>query len=129
VIVPGVEVGLALVRHELSGREWQLGLADQVPAAEVHRIEAEIARHDVEEPLAKEVRFEPPGRSNRTHRRLARHQRFDGDGHIADAVRPREELPGLGRYDTAIGADIGAHVAVDVAAQAEDGAIARACNL
>ena len=38
-------------------------------------------------------------------------------------------MPGLGRYDTAIGADIGAHVAVDVAAQAEDGAIARARDL
>ena len=44
VIVAGVEVGLALVGHELAGRERQLGLADQVLAAEVHGIEAEITR-------------------------------------------------------------------------------------
>ena len=62
VVVAGVEVGLTLVGHELAGRERQFGLADQIPAAEFHRIEAEIARHDVEQALAKEIRLEPPGR-------------------------------------------------------------------
>ena len=129
VVVAGVEVGLTLVRHELPGRERQFGLADQIPAAEFHRVEAEIAGHDVEQALAKEVRFEPSGGPKRADRRLARHQRFDGDGHVADAVGPGEELRGLGRHHSAVGADIGAHIAVDVAAQAEDDAVARARNL
>ena len=49
--------------------------------------------------------------------------------HVADAVGPGQELRGLGRHHSAVGADIGAHVAVDVAAQAEDGAVARARDL
>ena len=80
MIVAGVEVGLALVGHELAGRERQLGLADQVLAAEVHGIEAEITGDHVDEALAEEVRLEPAGRTDGADRRLARHQRFDGDG-------------------------------------------------
>ena len=127
VIVAGVEIGLALVGHELAGGERQLGLADQVLAAELHRVEAEVARDHVEQPLAKEVRLEPPGRAHRADRRLAGHQRFDGDGDVADAVGARQELRRLRRHHAAVGADIGAHVAVDVAAQAED-ARRRACR-
>ena len=129
VIVAGVEVGLALVGHELAGRERQLGLGDQVLAAEVHGIEAEITRHHVDEALAEEVGLEPAGRADGADRRLAGHQRFDGDGDVADSIGAGQELRGLRRHHAAVGADIGAHVAVDVAAQAEDVAVARAGDL
>jgi hypothetical protein len=98
-------------------------------AAELHRIDTKVARHHVEQPFAKEVRLEPPGRPHGADRRLAGHQRLDRDGDVANAVRAGQELRRLRRHHPAVGADIGAHVAVDVAAQAEDDPVARAGDL
>ncbi len=129
MVVAGVEISLAFVGHELAGCERKLRLGNQVLAAEVHRIEAEVARDDVEQPLAEEIGLEPPGRTQGADRGLAGDQRLDAEGHVPDAIGTRQELRSLGRHHAAIGADIGAHVGIDVAAQAEDRAVARAGDL
>ncbi len=129
VVVAGVEIGLVLVGHQLAGRERQLGFDDQVLAAEVDRVEPEIVRDQVEQTLAEEVRLEPAGRAQGADRRLARHHHLEREGDVANAVRARQELHRLRRHHAAVGADIGAHVAPDMAAHAENAAVARAGDL
>ena len=129
MIIAGVEFGFGLVWHELARGKRKLRLRDQVLAPELHRIEAEFPRHDVEQAFAEEICFEAAGRAQGPDRGLAGHHRVDGERDIANTVRPRQKLRGLGRYHTAVGADVGAHVGVDMAAHAEDGPIALACDL
>ena len=129
VVVAGVELGLALIGHELAGRERQFRFGDQVLAAELHRVECEVTRHHVEQPLAEEVRLEAAGRPHGADRGLVGHQDIDREGDVADAVWARQELRRLGGNDAAVGADVGAHVAVDVAPHPEDRTVARAGDL
>ena len=53
----------------------------------------------------------------------------DVDLDVGDAVGPRHELGDVARADRAVGAHIGAHVDVGMAAQRQDGAVARAGDL
>ena len=129
VIVAGVELGLRLIRHQLAGMEWQLRLLNEIFSAEIHRIEAEIAGHDVQQALAEKIRLEPSWRAQCADRRLAGDKGFHCQRDIADAVRPRQELRGLGRNDATIGADVSAHIAADMSAHGENRAVALACNL
>ena len=61
VVVAEIVGGFMLVGDERADRVGQFGGGDQVLAPELERIEAEVARDHVEQPLAKEVRLDPPG--------------------------------------------------------------------
>ena len=65
-----------------------------------------------------------PGARKRADRRLAGDEGLHGQRDVADAIRPRQELRGLGRHHAAVGADIGAHVGADMPAHGEDRAVA-----
>ena len=118
-----------LVGDERADRVGQFGGGDQVLAPELERIEAEVARDHVEQPLAKEVRLDPPRRAVGAGRRLVGHQRSDLDADMGKSIRTEQKLSGLGRNHACIGADIGAHVGIDAAAQPDERAVPAACDL
>ncbi len=79
--------------------------------------------------LAKEIGLETARTAVGADRRLVGHQQRHVDVDVRDPIRPRHELRDVARADGAVGAHIGAHVDEGVAAQAENGAVARAGDL
>jgi hypothetical protein len=120
---------LALERRDGGDRVRHLGFADEIAPAELHLIDAEIARHDVEQPLAEEIGFETPGPAIGADRRLVGETKRNVDIDVRNAIGPRHELRDVACTDGAVGAHIGAHVDEGMAAQAENGAVAPAGNL
>ena len=86
-------------------------------------------RHDVEQPLAEEIGLEASRPAIGADRRLVGHPQRHVELDVGDAIRPGHELRDVARADRAVGAHIGAHVDVGVAAQRQDGAVARAGDL
>ncbi len=129
VIIAAVELVLALERGDGGDLVGHLLERDEVAAAELDAIEAEILRHHVEEPLAEEIGLEPAGTAIGADRRLVGELQLDVDVDVRDAIGPRHELRDVARADRAVGAHIGADVDIGVAAQAEDGAVAGAGDL
>ena len=129
MIIAAVEFVVMLVGRDRGQRVRHLGLRDQVAAAELDAVDAEVLRHDVEQPLAEEVGLEAAGPAIGADRRLVGHQQRDIEIDIRNAIRTRHELRDIARADRAIGAHIGAHVGIGVAAQAEDRAVLSAGDL
>ena len=99
------------------------------PATELHRIEAEVVRHDVQQPLAEEIRLEPPRRAQGADRRLAGDEGLHRQCDVADAIGTGQELRGLRRHDPAVSADIRTHVRENMPAHGENRAVAFARDL
>ena len=129
VIVARIIGSFVLVGDERADRIGQFVGGDQVLAPERERIETEVARHHVEEALAKEIRLDASGRTIGPGRRLVGHHRGDLDADMRKSIRPEQKLSGLGRDHARIGADIGAHVGMDAAAQSDQRAVLAACDL
>ena len=129
MIVTAVELVLALVGGDGGDGIWHRLVRDQVAAAQVDPIDAEVARHDVEEPLAEEIRLEAAGPAVGADRRLVGQQQRNVDVDILDAIRPGHELRDIARAHRPVGAHVGADVDIGMPAQAEDGAVARAGDL
>ena len=87
------------------------------------------AADHVEQPLAEEVGLEAARPAIGADRRLVGHPQRGVDRDVGDRVGPRHELGDVARADRAVGAHVGAHVDVGVAAQAEDDAVAAAGDL
>ena len=82
----------------------------------VDRIDAEIARRHVHEALAEEIGLETARRAIGADRGLAGHVCRDLDFDRWKTVGTVQKLRGLGRHDATIGADIGSHIPVNLAA-------------
>ena len=86
-------------------------------------------RGHVDQPLAEEIGLEAARPAIGADRRLVGQLQRDVDVDIRNAIGPGHELRDVARADRAVGAHIGADVDEDVAAQAEDRAVARAGDL
>ncbi len=113
--------GRDLVRH--------VGFADEIAAAELDLVDAEIARRHVEQALAEEIGLEAARPAIGADRRLVGEQERNVEIDIGNAIGARHELRDVAGADSAVGAHIGAHVDEGVAAQTEDGAVAGAGDL
>ena len=129
MIIAAVELVLALERGDGGDLVGHLLERDEVAAAKLDPVEAEILRHDVEEPFAEEIGLEPAGPAIGADRRLVGELQFDVDVDVRDAIGPRHELRDVARAHGAVGAHIGADVDIGVPAQAQDGAVAGAGDL
>src|SRR5205085_1354593 len=128
-IVAGVELLLLFRRSHSRERIRQLIRPWQIPPAELDRIDAEVARRHVEQPLAEEISLEAAGAAIRADRRLVREMRVRLDVDIRHAIRPGEELRDVARRNGAVGAEIGADIDPDLAAQGHDVPVALAEDL
>ena len=124
-------VGLGSEVERLDGGEpvRHLGFRDQVAAAELDAIEAELARGDVEQPLAEEIGFIAPRPAIGSRRRLVGHHQGDVDTHVRNTVGPGQHLRDVARGGRTVGADVGALVGVGLPAQREDGTVRLAGDL
>ena len=100
--------GRDLVRH--------VGFADEIAAAELDLVDAEIARRHVEQALAEKIGLETARPAIGADRRLVGEQERNVEIDIGNAIRPRHELRDIAGADGAVGAHIGAHVDEGVAA-------------
>ncbi len=88
-----------------------------------------ILRDDVEQAFAEEIGLEAARPAIGADRRLVGELQRDVDVDILDPVGAGHELRDVARADRAVGAHIGADVDIGVAAQPQDGAVARAGDL
>ena len=102
---------------------------DQIAAAELDAVDAEIARRHVEQALAKEIGLEPPRPAIGADRRLVGDMQRHVDADVRNAVGARQHLRDVARARRAVGAQIGADVGMGVAAQRQDRAVALAGDL
>ena len=128
-VVAAVVFILVLVGR--NGRDWirHFRMRDQVFAAELDPVDAQILRNDVEQPLAEEIGLEAARPAIGADRRLVGHPQRNVELDVRDAVGASHELRDVARADGAVGAHIGAHVDVGMAAQSEDRAVAFAGDL
>ena len=89
----------------------------------------QLARRDVDEPLAEEIGLEPARPPVGAGRRLVGHQQRHFDVNVRNAVGPRHHLGDVARGGRPDGAQIGAQIREGAAAQAQDGAVAGAGDL
>ena len=129
LIIAAVELVLARKRRDARDRVRHLRFADEIAPAELDLVDAKIARRHVEQALAEKIGLEPAWPAIGADRRLVGQQERNVEIDIGNAIRPRHELRDVARADGAVGAHIGAHVDEGMAAQPEDGAIARAGDL
>ena len=106
-----------------------LAALDQVLAAELDAVDAEIGGDHVDHPLQEEIGLEAARPAIGADRRLVGHPERRVDLDVRHAVRPGHELRDVARADRAVGPHVGAHVGVDLAADRQDGAVARAGDL
>ncbi len=128
-VVAAVGLGRKIELDDARQRIGHLAFRDQVAAAKLDGIDTEIARGHVEQPLAEEIRLEPPRSAIGADRRLAGQHERDLHVDVRHAIGTRENLRGVARACRAVGADIGADVGPGVAAQPADGAVAVAGDL
>ncbi len=128
-IIAAVGLGREVELDDARERIGHLRFRDQVAAAEFDGVDAEVVRRHVEQPLAKEVRFEPARPAIGADRGLVgdeeRHPHVD----VGNAIRSRQDLRRVACAGRAIGADIGADIGLGMAAQREDGAVGVAGDL
>src|SRR5262245_6011727 len=127
-IITVVVLRLPFVGHKLADRIWQLVFGDEVLPPERHWIDAEIARSHVHETLAEEVSFETSRRAIGADWCLTGHVCCDLDLEGWKTVRTVQKLRRFGWHNATIGADIGAHIPVNLAAQRHHGAVAPASD-
>ena len=65
---------------------------DQIAPPEFDPVDAKLARRDVEQPLAKEIRLEAARPAIGAGRRLVGQQQIDLEVDVRDAVRPGQHL-------------------------------------
>ncbi len=129
VIVAAVELVLALERRDGGDRVRHLGVRHQIAAAELDAVDAQVLRHDVEQPFAEEIGLEAARPAIGADRRLVGELQRDVDVDVLDPVGPGHELRDVACPHRAVGAHIGADVHIGVTAQSQDGAVARAGDL
>src|SRR5262249_49450294 len=110
-----------LVRH--------LARFDEVAAADVGRIEAELARHAIDQPLAHERALVAPGPAIRPGRRLVGHHTRGLALVVLDAIGPGQERDRPLGDDHAVRAGGGAGVGEEAVAQRDDRAVAAHADL
>ena len=129
VVVAAVVFVLAFERRDGRDLVGHLGSGDEIAAAELDPVDAEILRHDVEQPLAEEIGLEPARAAIGADRRLVGQLQRHIDVDVGNAIGPGHELRDVARADRAVGPHIGADIGIGVAAQAQDGAVAAAGDL
>ena len=125
-IIAAVELVLRLERRNRRHPIGHLGGRNEIAAAELDPVEAKILRYHVEQALAEEIGLEAPRPAVGADGRFVGHPQRRGELDVGDAVRPRHELGDVARADGAVGAHIGAHIDIGVAAESQNHAIARA---
>ncbi len=124
VIVAAVGLGPHVERHDGGQRIRHLGFRHEIAPAEFHAIDAEVFRRQFEQPLAEEVRLEPPRPAIGADRGLVgdedRHLHID----IRHPIGAGQDLRHVAGAGGAVGAQIGADVGIGVPAQRQDGAVA-----
>ena len=128
-IVAAVEFVGMVVRRDVGQSERHLRIGHQIAPADLDTIDAQILRHQVDQPLTKKVSFEAAGTAIGTARSLVGHQHRRGDIDVLDAIRPRRELRDIPRRDGPVGSQIRAVIGVGTAAQSENAAVPRGSNL
>ena len=128
-VVAAVDLVLGLERRDGRERIGHGRRRNEVAAPELDAIDAEIGGDHVQQTLAEEIGLEAAGTAIGADRRLVGHPQRGADLDVGDRVGPRHELGDVARAHRAVGAHIGAHVDVGVAAQAEDDAVAAAGDL
>src|SRR5262249_45749039 len=93
-------------------------------ATDVEAVEAEVARREVEEPLAEESALEAAGPPECSGRRLVAHHGVRLKPQVRHAVRPGQELRHIAHRRGGVGSYICTDVDENVAANAPDGAVA-----
>ena len=91
-------------------------MRDEVAAAELDAIDAEVLRHHVEQSLAEEIGLEAARPAVGADRRLVGELQRNVDVDVGDTIGARHELRDVARADRAVGAHIGADVDMGVAA-------------
>ena len=89
-VVAAVGFGLDVERQTLASGYGMSASRDQVAPAELDAVDAELARRDVDQPLAEEIGLEPAGPAVGAGRRLVRHQQRDVDVDVGECGRARD---------------------------------------
>ena len=94
---------------------------DEVALAQIRRIDAELARTDLDQPLDHEGRFRPPGAAIRIDRHGVGVDRIDLAIDVRDAVLARQQgRVEIGRHRRREGRHVGAEIGDGLRAQAGD---------
>ena len=112
---PAVLEGEAHVPRELVG-------LDQVAAADLDRLDPQLARDEPDDALHHEGAVRPAGAAVRRHLHLVRVDHVELDVIVAEPVRPGELGRGDQRHDEAV-RRVGARVVQEPVAQAQDAAV------
>src|SRR5262249_16959088 len=125
-VIAAVALSLAeaVVGYDRGEPIGHLGRREEIAATDVQAIETEVARRDIEAPLAEKGAFEAARPPEGSGRRLVAHHGVGLKPQMGHAVRPGEELRHIAHRRGAVRAYIGAYIDKDLAANASDGAVA-----
>src|SRR6516162_5108787 len=130
-IITAVALGIDGRTARLQPRQpvRHLASADQVAPTHLGAVDPQVARRELDEPLAKERALVAAGRAIGARWGLIGEQRRRGHPHIWHAIWAGETLRQGARRDQPVGADIGPEIDEHLAAQSEDRAVAAAGDL
>src|SRR5262245_53665285 len=127
-IVAAVAFGLGIKIAGLDAGERirHLSIGDEVAPPHLDAVDAETLGRKLDQPLAEETSLVAAGRAIGSGRRLVGDESRRRKMNVRNAIRAAEKLRDIARRGQPIGADIGAEIDKNVAAQADDRAVALA---
>src|SRR5215472_8254266 len=130
-IVAAVAFGLGIKIAGLDAGERirHLSIGDEVAPPHLDAVDAETLGRKLDQPLAEETSLVAAGRAIGSGRRLVGDESRRRKMNVRNAIRAAEKLRDIARRGQPIGADIGAEIDKNVAAQADDRAVALAGDL
>src|SRR5262249_4668656 len=125
-VIAAVRRGVEVKLHYLGQRVRHLGFGYEIAPPELDAVDAEVASGHVEQALTKKVGLKAARSAIGADRRLVgeikRHAHVD----IGRAVWPGQDLRSVAGAGRPVGAQVGAHIRLGMAAQRQDRALAAA---